>query len=158
RRWSAVVRGDYVDGRGVPKIYGTYDQGIALPIGHSSVWSRTAAGLSPSAPDLTVAKFFFGGFGNNWVDHLEEKRYREWYSFPGAALNAVGGRNFVRSLVEWNLPPVRFRRAGIPGFYATWARPAVFATGLVTDLDAGDARRVATDVGGQVDLRFGALS
>jgi hypothetical protein len=158
RRWSAVVRGDYADGRGVPKFYGTYDQGIALPAGHSSVWSRTAAGLSPSERDVTVANFFFGGFGNNWLDHLDEKRYREWYSFPGAELNAIGGRNFVKSIVEWNLPPFRFRRAGIPAFYASWARPAVFATGLATDLDAADVRRVATDIGGQVDVRFGVLS
>ena len=41
------------------------------------------------------------------------------------------------------LPPWRFRRVGIPGFYATWARPAVFVTALATNLDAagGAARR-----------------
>jgi hypothetical protein len=158
RRWSAVVTGEYVDGRTVPQIYGTYDQGVALPIGHSSIWTRSAAGFSPSDRDLPFANFYFGGFGNNWVDRLDEKRYREWYSFPGVDLNEIGGRNFVKSSVEWNLPPWRFRRAGIPAFYATWARPAVFVSALGTNLDAPDARRTVTDAGGQVDLRFGALS
>ena len=158
RRWSAVVRGDYVDGRLVPKISGSYDQGVALPIGHSSVWSRSTAGFSPQSRDLPFANFFFGGFGNNWIDRLDEKRYREWGTFPGLALNEIGGRNFVKSTAEWNLPPWRFRRAGIPGFYASWARPAVFAGALATDLDASSVRRVITDVGGQLDVRFGALS
>jgi hypothetical protein len=158
RRWSAVVRGDHVNGRTVPKIYATFDKGMPLPLGHSSVWSRSAAGFSTSERELPFANFFFGGFGNNWVDHLDEKRYREWSSFPGATLNEIAGRNFVKSAIEWNAPPWRFRRAGIPAFYAMWARPALFVTGLATNLDAPAVRRILTDVGGQIDFRFGALS
>jgi hypothetical protein len=161
RRWSAVVRADYVDQEPVPKVYGNYDQGFALPLGHSSIWSRSAAGFSPSDPHRPEANFYFGGFGNNYVDHRDEKRYREWYSFPGAAIDEIAGRNFVKTGLEWNLPPWRFRHAGIPSFFATWARPAIFATALGTNLDASDAsdaRHVVTDVGGQLDFRFEALS
>jgi len=158
QRWTAAFSGEYADGVTVPRIYGAYDYGIALPLGHSSIWSRSAAGFSPSDRALPFANFFFGGFGNNWIDHGDEKRYREWYSFPGAALNEIGGRNFVKSSLEWNAPPWRFRRVGIPGFYATWARPSVFLTGLSTNLDAPEARRVVANAGGQVDFRFGALS
>ncbi len=92
------------------------------------------------------------------MDHGDEKRYREWYGFPGAELNEIGGRNFVKTGLEWNAPPWRFRRVGIPGFYATWARPAVFANLLSTNLDARAARRVLGNAGGQVDIRVGALS
>jgi hypothetical protein len=92
------------------------------------------------------------------VDHADEKRYRSVYSFPGADLNEIAGRNFVKSLVEWNLPPWRFRRAGTPGFHATWARPAVFAGALVTNLDAAGSRRTAVDVGAQLDLRLSLIS
>jgi hypothetical protein len=158
RRWSAVVGGQYVDGLAVPGAYATYDQGFLLPLGHSSIWSRSAAGFSPRDRDLPFANFYFGGFGNNWVDHADEKRYRAPYSFPGADLNEIGGRNFVKSGLEWNLPPWRFQRVGIPAFYATWVRPAVFATMLSTNLDARPARRVVTNAGAQVDVRFGALS
>ena len=69
-----------------------------------------------AAVDEPFANFFFGGFGNNYVDHGNEKRYREYYSFPGADLNAIPGRNFVKSTVEWNLPPMRSaacRHAGL---------------------------------------------
>jgi len=157
-RWSVVMQGHQVEGSAIPRLHGTYDRGFALPIGHSSIWMRSAAGLSTSARGDPFANFFFGGFGNNYVDHADEKRYRSVYSFPGADLNEIAGRNFVKSLVEWNLPPWRFRRAGTPGFHATWARPAVFAGALVTNLDAAGSRRTAVDVGAQLDFRLSLIS
>jgi len=104
------------------------------------------------------SNFYFGGFGNNYVDSGDEKRYRELESLPGLELNEVGGRNFARGMLEWNLPPWRFRRVGTPGFYATWLRPALFATTLATNVDSSSARRTTTSVGGQVDLRLTVLS
>jgi hypothetical protein len=153
-----VANANYSDGAPVSRFYGTFDRGWALPAGHSSLWLRGAAGFSPRSRDEPLANFFFGGFGNNYVDHGNEKRYREYYSFPGAALNAVPGRNFVKGLIEWNLPPIRLQHAGTPGFYATWLRPAFFVGGLVTNLDAPAARTRIADVGGQLDIRLSALS
>jgi hypothetical protein len=156
--WSAVFHTDYVNASVFTRLFGHYDAGLALPAGHSSIWLRTAAGLSPQRASEPFASFYFGGFGNNRVDRGEIKRYREYYAFPGAALNEIGGRNFVRSLVEWELPPVRFSRAGTPGFYLSFLRPALFAGGLVTNLDRAAIRRTAATAGGQVDLRFTMLS
>ena len=157
-KWSLAFLGQVVDSEAVPKLYGTFDRGLAVPFEHSSVWLRSAAGYSPRSRDEPFANFFFGGFGNNYVDYRNEKRYREYYSFPGAELNAIGGRNFGRTTIEWNLPPWRFSHAGTPGFYATWARPALFVSGLVTDMDAPSVRRAATSAGGQLDLRLSMLS
>jgi hypothetical protein len=61
-------------------------------------------------------------------------------------------------MLEWNLPPIRFRRVGKPGFYLTWARPAVFATALVTNPDQPSLRRTIGNVGSQLDFRLGMLS
>ena len=61
-------------------------------------------------------------------------------------------------MAEWNLPPVRFSRVGTPGAYLTWARPALFASGLVTNVDSADARRTVMTMGGQLDFRFTILS
>ena len=158
RQWSIVGEGNYVDGLAIPIVHGTYDRGWALPAAHSSVWVRSAAGFSPSNVNEAFANVYFGGFGNNYVDHGNEKRYREYYSFPGADLNSIPGRNFVKSTVEWNLPPLRFEHAGTPGFYATWLRPAIFAGGLVTNVDASDLQRRVADLGAQVDVRFSLLS
>jgi hypothetical protein len=158
QRWSLVVREDLVYSSLFTKVRGRYDVGVPLPLGHSSIWVRTAAGFSPQDPREPFANFFFGGFGNNYVDHKEEQRYREYASLPGAQINEIGGRNFVKGLVEWAAPPLRFSRAGTPGFYLTWMRPAVFASSLVMNLDASAARRTVTNAGGQLDFRLSALS
>ncbi|BCS31820.1 hypothetical protein TBR22_A10240 [Luteitalea sp. TBR-22] len=157
-KWSVAAQGQQVAGRFVTRVAGTYDHHVAAFGNHSTLWLRNAAGLSPDDRDDPFANFYFGAFGNNWVDHLEEKRYRTLHSFPGAALNGIGGRNFLKSALEWNLPPWRFRRLGWPGFHATWARPAVFVGGLGTDLDHDATRTVATNVGGQVDVRLGVAA
>jgi hypothetical protein len=138
-------------------VLGIYDRGFGLPLGHSSVWLRAAGGFSPTDRTNPFANFFFGGFGNNYVDVRNEKRYREYYALPGAELNEIDGRNFLKGTVEWNLPPWRFRRLGTPGFHATWLRPAVFLTGLTTNLDV-DSPRTLLSGGGQVDVRFSLLS
>jgi hypothetical protein len=157
-RWAAVAQTYVVDGEWIPRARGDFAYGHALPIEHSSIWFRQSAGLSPRDRSQPFANFFFGGFGNNYVDRGDEKRYRDYVSFPGAELNELGGRNFVKSTVEWNLPPWRFARLGTPGLYATWLRPAVFVTGLLTDLEDDTFRRTAASVGAQADIRISALS
>ena len=109
RSGNVALRGRVVDGDAVPKLYATFDRGVALPFGplvHLAAKRRRLTRRGPR--DEPFANFFFGGFGNNYVDHRDEKRYREYYSFPGAELNEIGGRNFVQVHVEWNLPPWRF--------------------------------------------------
>jgi len=156
--WEAGVRTDVADGKGYFGAWADLDLGFGLPLRHSSVWLRSSAGFSPEDVAQPYSNFFFGGFRNNWVDHRDEKRYREAYAFPGVEINEISGRNYARSMVEWNLPPLRFRRAGTSGFYATWLRPAVFATVLATNLDDSGLRRTLGNVGGQVDLRLTLLS
>jgi hypothetical protein len=158
QRWSVVVREDLVHSALFTKVRGRYDVGVPLPLGHSSIWVRTAAGFSPQNRNEPFANFYFGGFGNNYVDHKDEQRYSEFQSLPGFAINEIGGRNFAKSVVEWTVPPLRFSRAGTPGFYLTWMRPSVFASALVTNLDAGVVRRTVSNAGAQLDFRLSMLS
>jgi hypothetical protein len=158
QKGSLIVAADLVDEKAVYGLYGTYDVGVPVGARHSSVWLRSAAGFSPNDVDNKFANFYFGGFGNNYVDYRTEKRYREFYAFPGLKLNEQGGRNFAKTMVELNLPPWRYSRLGWPGFYLTWMRPAVFAGVLGTNLDRPSIRRVTTDVGAQLDFRFTFLS
>jgi hypothetical protein len=104
------------------------------------------------------ANFFFGGFGNNWVDYRAIRQFRNTQSLPGLEINEVGGANYGRAQVEWMLPPLRFRRVGIPSFYLRWADLSLFATGLMTDVDEAAVRRTIGSVGAQLDFRFVTLS
>lgn len=61
-------------------------------------------------------------------------------------------------MLEWNLPPIRFENVGGSKFYLSWARTALFATNLTTDLDDGSIRQEVQSAGLQVDFRFTILS
>ena len=158
--WSAVGVNNYANGNAFPLFAGTFDVGTPLLLDHSSLWLRTAAGYSPGERIEPFANFYFGGFGNNWVDHGDVKRYRHWDSFPGIDIDEAGGTNFAKATLDWNLPPLRFRRVGVPWLYVTWARTSVFSSVLGTNLDDPSVapRQVLADLGAQLDFRFTLLS
>jgi len=155
--WDFVVKGHRVSDETPTQVRGAFDFGIPLPLPHSSIWLRSAAGFSTGRRDNPVSNFYFGGFGNNYVDRGSIKRYREYYSMPGFEIDEISGLNFVREMVEWNLPPVIFESVGTPAFYLHWLRPAVFATGLWTDVSNSALRQSYQSLGAQVDLRFQVL-
>ena len=155
--WSVVVKANRVIDETPAQLYGTFDYGFALPIPHSSLWLRSAAGAGSGNRDNPVANYYFGGFGNNYVDSGTIKRYREFSSMPGFEIDEISGQSFARQMVEWNLPPIVFESVGTPAFYLNWLRPAVFASALWTDPANSSRRNDYQSVGAQCDLRFSVL-
>jgi len=152
-RWDINLTVDDSDFATVVKPHVGLDFGFALPWKHSSIWFYNAAGSSDGSVLDPLGSFYFGGFGNNYVDDREEKRYREYNSFPGFEIDEISGTDFVKSTFEWNLPPVRFRQVGTPSFFLKNIRPAMFFGGLRTDLGKTTERTVTT-LGAQLDLEF----
>jgi hypothetical protein len=157
-KWQLAGTANYVPGQIIPRCYGTLDYGFLLPVNHSSLWFRSAAGYGWGERNETLANFYFGGFGNNWIDYQTVSRYREYYSFPGVELNAIGGTNFAKGMLEWTIPPLRFKRWGIPSFYLRWARLSFFGSGLVTNIDSDQYRIGAVNIGSQLDFRLVTFS
>jgi len=155
--WELVAEANYVNSETIPRYRAGLDFGVPFGPAHSTLWLRNAAGVADGDRLDPFASFFFGGFGNNYVDDGEIKRYREHYAMPGFELNALGGRTFGKSTLEWNLPPAVFDRVGTPGFYLAWARPALFGTHLVTNFDDAPTRIEAQSAGAQLDFRFQVL-
>lgn len=153
-RWSLFAGGRYADSETFPRIHSELDLGWQLPLDHSSLWLRSSLGAAFGDREDPFSNFFFGAFGNNYVDHRAEKRYRKHYSFPGVDIDEIGGRNYAKLMAEWTLPPVRFRHVGWPGFYLTWARAALFSGVLGTDLDEDDLSRTFYDAGLQIDFKL----
>ena len=156
-QWNVDINANYVNKRLYPLSHTQLDLGVKL-FYHSSIWLRQWAGYSPGEHRQPFANFYFGGFGNNWVDYRYEKRYRQYYSFPGTELNAIGGTNFYKAIFEWNLPPLRFRRLGGQALYCTWVRPALFSSGIITNIESSEFRRKVANLGAQLDFRFQLLS
>jgi hypothetical protein len=152
--WQLVSRTNYVNSTFFPRLFTSFDYGILLPISHSSLWLRCSSGYSFGDRDEPFANFYFGGFGNNWIDYQDISRYRKYYSFPGVELNHIGGINYGKAMLEWALPPVRFRRIGIPSFYFRWARLSLFSSAISANIDTQKYRRRLINIGGQVDVRL----
>lgn len=156
--WETHLTGFYVNDRLFPRLYTRFDLGFPLPLNHSAIWLRSSAGIAWGDREEPFANFYFGGFGNNWLDHRDYSRYRKYYSFPGIDINGIGGTNYGKLMVEWTLPPLLFKKLGTSAFYANWASLSLFSTALVTDMDNSEFRRQLLDVGCQIDIRFMVLS
>ena len=153
-RWDVAGYADYADNEFVPKLRAGFDFGFALPFKHSSIWLYNAAGLVDGERDNTLANWYFGGYGNNYVDDGEVKRYREYYSFPGFEIDEISGQDFFKSVLEWNLPPVTFEEVGTPSFYLSWLRASLFAGAMVTDVGDREYEENYATLGVQMDLYF----
>ncbi|MFQ5606866.1 MAG: hypothetical protein ACE5GA_02880 [Candidatus Zixiibacteriota bacterium] len=156
--WQLASSGRYVNRVFFPRAHTGIAYGFPMFFDHSSLWIRLATGYAYGERSNPFANYFFGGFGNNWVDHGSVNRYRRYYAFPGLELNEIGGKNFGKALVEWLLPPLRFRRLGGSSLYANWARVGLFAGVVSTDVDRDDLRQTVGSLGAQLNLRVKLLS
>jgi hypothetical protein len=156
--WEIISDMNYVKNKLYPRFHANLDFGFLLPIHHSSIWFRNSIGFSIGDREEPFSNFYFGGFGNNWVDYQDFSRYRAYYSFPGVELNQFGGKNFGKASIEWTLPPVRFRRFGFPSMYFRWARLVLFSSGLVTNFDDKSFSSSYMNAGIQMDIRLVSFS
>ena len=151
-RWTAFAGVQHVTGETPWYVRGNVDYGWDLPLRNSSLWLRTAGGYASGNPDISISNFYLGGFGNNYVDSREIKRYRDMFSYPGFGIDAISGQSFVRPMLEWNITPYVFESVGTPAFHLAWMRPAVFASALWTDVESSSRRKNYANVGAQVDF------
>jgi hypothetical protein len=140
-----------------PLLRGNVDFGVPLPVTHSSLWLRSAAGFANGDRSNVAANFYFGAFQNNYVDNKDVKRYRNYDSFPGFGIDQISALNFVREVAEVNLPQYVFESAGTPGFFLNSVRSSVFAAHLWADPGNASLHKEYTSVGAQADLRFNVL-
>jgi hypothetical protein len=154
---SGVYYGQRVKGKLTPQFWGRLDLGLPLPLPNASVWLRTAAGFANGDRESSVANFYMGAFGNNYVDDKSIRRYREPFSFPGFKIDQISVKSFMRGMVELNPPPYVFESAGTPGFYLNWLRTSVFAGGLWGDPGNAAYRKTYGSLGAQADLKFKAF-
>jgi hypothetical protein len=57
-------------------------------------------------------------------------------------------------MLEWALPPLRFRQFGLPSFYCTWTRLALFSSALLTNFDSPANRERLVNLGAQLDFKL----
>ena len=152
---SSITEGTFY-----PTFTGNFDFGIQLPINHTSLWLRNAAGNSFSKKVNPFSRFGFAAFGNNYIDYLSSKRYRGTYSFPGVSFDSgenIIAKTFYKLTAELLLPPVRYRKVGFFNFFASWSHPTIFAGFLTAkdiDISGIDIKENFYNIGIQLDTRL----
>jgi len=137
-----------------PQLINNFDFGFLLPMKNSALWFRTSVGQSFGETDKTNSYFYFGGFGNNWVDYRNPQQYREMQSFPGVQIDQLSAMNYAKLTTEINFPPIRFRKVGLLGFYSTYARFSAFGMGLFSNLANNLPNTNYFSTGAQLDLEL----
>jgi hypothetical protein len=135
---------------------GTFDVGTPLP-GGQSLWLRTAAGAIDGPRSVASAYSYFGAFGNNYVDGHAVRRYRDWDTFPGFAIDGIRAQAFVRAQAEWNAGALAIDGIGTPALYPLRLQPALFATVMMADPTNATYRQRYANVGAQLDLNVSVL-
>jgi len=101
--------------------------------------------------------FYFGGFGNNYLDYRSSQQYRDMASFPGMKIDEISALNYGKVSMELNLTPVRFRKLGFKGLYSTYARMTIFGMGMATNLNYNQPQIKQLNyysAGSQVDIEI----
>ncbi|NNK89810.1 MAG: hypothetical protein HKO89_04315 [Saprospiraceae bacterium] len=159
-RTSLYVSGAYSAKKFYPRVIGSFDVGMQLPGRHFSLWIRNSVGSSFSETFNPFTRFGFGAFGNNYVDYQATRQYRTPFSLPGISFSAdriIIAKTFAKSMAEFVIPPLRFRKLGGFNFFANWIQPTVFTSVLFTDSIELPDDKIA-NLGAQIDLRMVTFS
>ncbi len=84
----------------------------------------TTPPASPSGNrDNSLASFYFGGFGNNYVDDGEIKRYRDYDSFPGVEIDELAGAQLRQERAGAEPAAAAFRGSRVAGILPRLGAP-----------------------------------
>ena len=152
--WNVFAFTSFAKQTFYPQLINNFDLGFLLPLRNSSLWFRTSAGQSFGESDKTNSYFYFGGFGNNYIDYRSAQQYREMSSFPGVTIDEISALNYGKVTAEVNFKPIRFRKAGLKGLYSTYARFTIFGMGMFTNLYNTQPQKNFFSSGVQLDLEI----
>ena len=122
---------------------------VARP--HNVLHLQIAGGYTNAPEDEVLGQFYFGGFGNLFVENKNVKQFRDPFRFPGAPIYSMPAGGFAKVMVEHNLPPIRFPGARVGSHFLSHIDASRFAQGLILDERPSSLGR---NLGAQVNLVF----
>ena len=151
--WHLSGLAYYADEDFYPSIVSSQDLGFLVPgVRNTSFWIRNSVGQSFGDRESPLSYYYLGGFRNNYVDWRETRQYRGSMAFPGVEIDAIPAHNYVRTMGELNLRPLRTRNVGTTWIYPTHIYTSLFGTHLFTDPDRSSVSRHIFNAGFQTDI------
>lgn len=153
--WNVEATSYLAQGHLYPSFVSNQDLGFLIPgIRNTSFWIRNSIGQSLGDRASGMSHFYFGGFRNNYVDWQPAEQYRYALAFPGVQIDEIQAYNYVKTMGELNLKPIRLREIGTTWLYPTYIKSSVFGTHLLSDFDRSIDRKHRFNAGAQVDVQW----
>ncbi len=153
--WEVKTKTYFAKSGVYSSVLSNQDFGFLLPFRrNTSFWIRSSVGQSLTKRGSALSSFYFGGFRNNYVDWQPVEQYRNALAFPGAEIDAIAAYNYVKTMGELNLRPLRIRNTGTTWLYPTYVKSSLFATHLLTDFDKSSLTANIFNIGGQIDFQI----
>ncbi len=153
--WDITATSYHSKGSLYPSFVSNQDFGFLVPgIRNTSFWLRSSIGQSFGSRQSGLSYFYFGGFRNNYVDWQPSEQYRTPMAFAGADIDQIQAYNYVKTMGELNLRPIRINNLGTTWLYPTFVKSSLFTTHLMTDFDKASDRSHIFNVGAQIDVQL----
>lgn len=153
--WNVMAYSYFVKGSVYPSLISEQHVGWLLPgLRNTSFWIRNSAGQSFGKRGSAYSRFYFGGFRNNYVDWQAPEQYRKVMAFPGVDIDAMWAHNFVKTMADLNIRPLRLRNVGTTWLYPTFLKTAVFGTHILLNPDYVSERHHVFNAGIQLDIEL----
>ncbi|MBL1212142.1 MAG: hypothetical protein HND52_02190 [Ignavibacteriae bacterium] len=119
---------------------------------HNVLHLNFAGGYHHENKNIPQAKFYFGGFGNRYVENIDVKQFRDVFRFPGTSIYSLPANSFGKILIENSFPPIRFSSLSFIGKHIlTHIDVSIYSQGLVLNFPEADRW---VNIGGQVSFVF----
>ncbi len=118
---------------------------------HNIFVLNLSAGARHTEKRLAQGKFYFGGFGNRYLENEPVEQYRKVFRFPGVQIYDLVTDRFSKVSIENKLPPLRFGNAYLGHHCLTHIDATLFSQCLAIDRNW---RGIWLDAGMQINLHL----
>jgi hypothetical protein len=154
-RWKISSTSYLAQKKLYPSVVSEQSAGFLIPgLRNTSFWIRNSVGQSFGDSSSALSKFYFGGFRNNYVDWQPSEQYRELTAFAGSEIDEIPARNFIKTMGEVNLKPLRLRNVGTSWLYPTFVKTSFFSTYMISDFTDKELLRNIFNFGAQLDIQL----
>ena len=133
------------------QVTGEWDNYSNFLIPHNTLHFKLAAGYHYDNKSLRQARFYFGGFGNRYVENENVKQYRKVFRFPGIPIYSLDAERFIKIMFENNFPPIRFVNISFSQHFINHFDASLYSQALILK---SDLAKKWIDIGVQGNVVF----
>ncbi len=118
---------------------------------HNILHIKLSGGYRHTKSDMAIGKFYFGGFGNRYLETEKPKQYGKVFRFSGIPIYDLPTDRFLKCLLEHNLPPYRPGKPHLGHHYLSYIDFSWYGQGLWVNAQRSD---LWYSIGTQLNLTF----